>query len=84
MWRADGRELYYQGAGLMAVPVQTSPTLRVGEPHKVFDKSPAIAGVTPDGQRFLTYSRRTTSGAPQLQVILNWFEELERLAPHPR
>jgi hypothetical protein len=70
----------------MAVSIQTTPVLRVGEP-RVIVETPlhpwGLAGITPDGQRFLMFSPRTTGGAPELRVILNWFDELERLAPHP-
>jgi serine/threonine protein kinase/Tol biopolymer transport system component len=86
-WRADGRELYFlSGKQFMAVSIQTTPVLRVGEP-RVIVETPlhpwGLAGITPDGQRFLMFSPRTTGGAPELRVILNWFDELERLAPHP-
>jgi hypothetical protein len=40
--------------------------------------------ITPDARRFLTIANRTTEEGPlELRVILNWFDELERLAPHP-
>jgi Tol biopolymer transport system component len=86
-WAADGRHLYYLSARrLMVVPVQTSPVLHVGQPAMLFEPSPAgaYAGVTPDGRRFLTYGRRAMVGPPELRVVFNWFEELERLAPHPQ
>jgi hypothetical protein len=39
-----------------------------------------------DGQRFLgliaaAQTQAGSSAAPQIQVVLNWFEELKRLAP---
>ena len=68
----------------MVVPVQTSPVLHVGPPAMLFETHAGDwAGVTPDG-RFLTYGRRAMVGPPELHVVLNWFEELERLAPHPQ
>ena len=69
----------------MVVPVQTSPVLHVG-PRAMLFETPAgdCVGVTPDGRRFLTFSRRAMLGPPELRVVLNWFEELERLAPHPQ
>jgi hypothetical protein len=39
--------------------------------------------IAPDGQRFLTFIPRSVGGAAELRIVLNWFEELERLAPHP-
>jgi len=85
-WRADGRELaYWSGERLMVVAVQTDPVLRIGRPQVVLesrDGQRGYAGVAPGG-RVLRLSSRTTEGPPQLRIILNWFEELERLAPHP-
>jgi len=35
------------------------------------------------GRRFLMLSPRAMEGPIELRIILNWFQELERLAPHP-
>ena len=35
--------------------------------------------IHPDGQRFLMI--KENSGADQINVVLNWFEELKRLVP---
>ena len=69
----------------MMVAVETHPVLRVGQSKMVFEAphSWGYVGVTPDERRFLTFSRRAMVGPPELRVVLNWFEELERLAPHP-
>ena len=84
-WRADGRELsYWSGERTMVVAVQTNPVLRLGRPQVVDDAyQRGYPGLTTDGRR-LRLSPRTTEGPPELRIILNWFEELERLAPHPR
>ena len=48
---------------------------------------PPLAGArgsdkTADGQRFLMIQPlETAAGASQLQVVLNWFEELKRKVP---
>jgi hypothetical protein len=40
--------------------------------------------IAPDAGRFLAVSGRAADKGPlELRVILNWFEELERLVPHP-
>jgi len=39
-------------------------------------------GISPDGQRFLMIKQEQTAGA-QINVVLNWFEELNRLVPTP-
>jgi hypothetical protein len=40
--------------------------------------------LSPDGRRFLMIKQKGTGGgtrAPEIVVVLNWFEELERLVP---
>jgi hypothetical protein len=37
--------------------------------------------VTTDGQRFVMIKRPDVSAPQQINVILNWFEALERLVP---
>src|SRR5262249_20767631 len=84
-WRKDGRELFYlaQDGGVMAVDVSTSGTFQSGTPHKLFDvpagyrptlagTTPgALAGIAPDGQRFLFALPEETKGEP-FTVVLNW------------
>jgi dipeptidyl aminopeptidase/acylaminoacyl peptidase len=91
-WGHDGRLFYWSGTGqgqrMMAVDVKTAPVLRVGRPQALFETDrrwPIYdVDVTADG-RFLALLPRETVGGPlELRVVLNWFEELERLAPHPR
>jgi hypothetical protein len=89
-WASDGRHLFYVNgvAGtrkVMAVAVQTQPALRVLEPQELFEADLRWRGfdVTADG-RLLVRRPRRTEGPAELEVVLNWFEELETLAPHPR
>ena len=86
----NGRELFYRdGDKMMAVPVTTQPTFRAGTPtllfegqyHNDFNWSPPNYDVTPDGQRFLMIQPGEQEAATQINVVLNWFEELKRLAP---
>jgi hypothetical protein len=39
--------------------------------------------VAPDGERIVVLSTTETSeeSRPRIQIVLNWFEELERLVP---
>ena len=86
-WGPDGRQLFYWGKGIQmtVVPLETEPVLRVGGPRVLFEGKWGSFMITPDARRFLTVANRTTEEGPlELRVILNWFEELERLAPHPR
>ena len=85
-WSADGRSLFYHsGSRIMVIPVQTQPLLEFGKPQVLFDLRRPFGdfAVTSDRQRLLTVSDRTPVSPLELRVILNWHEELERLAPHP-
>jgi hypothetical protein len=90
LWSADGREIHYRSAtDMMAVTVQTAPTLELGQPVALFSLGdyvlPGTRGikyeVAPDG-RFLLL-KDSGGGLSQDQVVLvqHWTEELKRLAP---
>ena len=90
LWAKNGRELFYRnGNKMMAVEVTTQPTFRAGTPtllfegqyHNDFNWSPPNYDVTPDGQRFLMIQPGEKEEATQINVVLNWFEELKRLVP---
>ena len=94
LWARNGRELFYlSGSGsvrLMSVPVQSGTSFSAGTPQVLFEgkyfsgNAGRTYDVSPDGQRFLMIkdAAATTSSAPsQFVVVLNWFEELKRLAP---
>ncbi len=89
VWSADGRELFYRnGNQMLAVAIRTEPTFSAGKPRLLFEGNYQLDAVghpfydvSPDGQRFLMV-RPKGGGAPtQLYVVLNWGEELKRLAP---
>jgi serine/threonine-protein kinase len=93
LWSHDGRELFYRdfSGALMSVPVTPGPQFKPGRPVKVLDgRGYSGAGaqgggrtydVAADGSRFLMVKPTEPAGSPQLVVVLNWFEELVRLAP---
>jgi Tol biopolymer transport system component len=87
VWAANGRELFYRnGDAMMAVDVTTTPQLRTGAPHRLFEKhyeqSAALYAnysVTADGQRFVMIKRIDEGDLPtQINVFTNWFDELNR------
>ena len=90
-WNPNGRELFYRnGDRMMAVPITAQPTFSAGRPAMLFEgdylSSPFPAtGVTydvsRDGQRFLMVKEEAS--ATQINVVVNWFEELRRLVPTP-
>jgi serine/threonine-protein kinase len=84
-WSPDGRELYYRrGDTFLAVPVSTTGPLSVGDARALFDihagvgRSSNHAGyaVAPDG-RFLVLRLDPRAIPTQINVVLNWFEELK-------
>jgi Tol biopolymer transport system component len=86
LWSRDGRELYFvSGQKMMAVPVQTRPAFRAGVPVERlaggFNTSRARDfDVAPDG-RFVAIARGTGEGSRQeIRMLLNWEQELKRLA----
>ena len=88
-WSADGRELFYQlGDKMMVVEVQSEPAFTSGRPQLVFEgpyflgTSVANYDISPDGQRFLMI-KEEEGQQDQINVVLNWFEELKRLVPTP-
>jgi serine/threonine-protein kinase len=90
VWSRDGRELFYtNGDKLMSVAILTQPTLSVGSPRLLFEgryarsqTGSAAYDVSPDGQRFLR-AQMIEPDPPnnQINVVINWFAELKRLAP---
>jgi Tol biopolymer transport system component len=80
LWRADGRELYYRrGTRVLAVPVRTSAGFSAGAPRLLFDGPyEQEYDVSADGQKFYMIRRDESTPSEQIQVVLNWFEELRR------
>ncbi len=98
-WSEDGRELFYLRAtgeparAVVRVTVETidgdPPVLDVGDEEELFDwryhaqNSPMrYYDLHPDGQRFLMITTDRVEPR-QINVVLNWFEEFERLVPVP-
>ena len=88
-WNRNGRELFYRsGDKMMAVEVTTQPAFAAGKPRMLFEgryqPSPVQStnyDVSPDGQRFLMLKPTEQAAPTQINVVLNWFEELKRKVP---
>ncbi|MEP7247037.1 MAG: protein kinase [Gammaproteobacteria bacterium] len=93
LWSRDGKELFYipSPTQFMAVTVRTEPNWSVAGPVAVprgFGASspatPRTFDILPDG-RFVGIGTvgqdRNGSGPAQIQVVLNWFEELKVRVP---
>jgi serine/threonine protein kinase/Tol biopolymer transport system component len=83
-WSAGSRTLYYgSGTRLYAVSISgTSANVTVGHPREVFN-IPGIRGAQPmpDGS-FVALQNRTDVGTvTDLRLVVNWFDELRRIAP---
>jgi serine/threonine protein kinase/Tol biopolymer transport system component len=90
VWNPNGRELFYRiGDKMMAVDITTQPSFTAGKPRMLFEgqyvPTPATFpnyDVSPDGQRFLMLKPiEQAAGPTQINVVLNWFEELKRKVP---
>ncbi len=88
VWNSNGRELFYRnGDKMMAVEITTEPTFTAGTPRLLFEgryerdvANRTYYDVSPDGQRFLMVEAAET-GTAQINVVLNWFEELKQKVP---
>jgi eukaryotic-like serine/threonine-protein kinase len=90
LWNPNGRELFYRnGRKMMAVDVVTQPTFTPANPKVLFEGSyrptnvalPYYA-VTRDAQRFLMVkANEAEQPSTQINVVVNWFEELKRRVP---
>ena len=91
LWNPNGRELFYRsGDKIMAVEIITQPSFSAGKSKVLFGGSyqptPATLtnyDVSPDGQRFLMLkpSEQAQAAPTQINVVLNWFEELKHKVP---
>jgi serine/threonine-protein kinase len=93
LWAPSGRELFYRNGNQMMV-VPFSAVREPGTPLVLFEgeyerdpigNDARNYDVSSDGTRFLMVRREVESDRPQqqqLNVVLNWFEELKRLDPN--
>ncbi len=92
VWGPDDTELFFRGPGdfLMVASLQSEPfqvlSREVAFADRRFWRGPGRVhyDIHPDGQRFLMMNMQGSEGTrPRINVVLNWFEELERLVPNP-
>jgi serine/threonine-protein kinase len=83
-WAKTTGELFYrEGHKMMVVDVGTSPDFSAGRPRILFENA-AMANafdVAADGQRFVMIDTSANPKPTQIDVIVNWFEELKRKVP---
>ena len=96
LWSPDGKQLFYLGqtAGLSrveGVDIRTQPSFAFSKPAPLpidflVQRGFRAYDITPDGKQFLVMlppSETATGerGALQINVVLNWFRDLERRVP---
>jgi serine/threonine-protein kinase len=96
IWSRDGKRLFFAfAAQVFAVDVQTAPTFVAGQPAD-FDTDGVFPSqafwrnfdLMPDGKRLLVLLPHDPTGgaarqAPEINVVLNWVEELKAKVPVP-
>ena len=88
LWSRDGKELFFRSnSKMLSVSVETDPsTIELGSAEVLFDapyQRDTIArdyDVSADG-RFVMIKEGDTAADDRVEVVLNWFQELERLVP---
>lgn len=88
VWSTNGKELFYRtGSSMMAVSVEIEPLFTLGTPRLLFEEqyfSQDMApnyDVLPDSQQFVMIRQEVLPALTQINIVLNWFEELKRLVP---
>ena len=88
VWSRDGRELFFaKGDALFAAKVTRGNVFTSGAVQRLFsgpysfEEVAVNYDVAPDGQHFVVARSRIDSAPRQLELVLHWFEELNRLAP---
>jgi serine/threonine protein kinase len=90
VWSPNGRELFFRnGSDMMVVDVSFDPVFSAGKPRRLFtgnyERTLALwpnYDVANDGQRFLMVKKLDTGDTPnQINVVLNWIDELNQLLP---
>jgi Tol biopolymer transport system component len=95
VWAPNGKTLYYRGTSgdIMAVPVTLGASFAAGRPARLFrfagiyrmSGTATAYDIHPDGQRFIMVSetddQAEVSPPQQVQVVLNFQEELKQRVP---
>lgn len=86
-WFPDGKGLYYTTLdGIVAVPIATAPSFTVGRPRivlKDYRRLPVESNMTfdvsPEGKYIVnTRPREGAHAASQINVVTNWFDDIQK------
>ena len=91
VWGPDSDEIFYfDGQAMMAVPIETQPTLVAGNPRVLFPDRQYYFGagyfaISPDGQRFLMMKpvAETEETSTEFVFVENWPPWPTYIAPRP-
>ena len=92
VWDPSEKELYYRddsGDKLFKVSIMTEPKVQVGSPQLVLEGSYMWSShlwgrnydISPKGDFFILIEEEEILLAAQINVVVNWFEELKRRVP---
>jgi len=91
VWARNGELFYRNGSQMLVVETSTVPILRIGQPKILFQgqyefgpggpRANTNYDVTADGQRFLMVVSDEPAFRPQIDVVLNWRQELKQRVP---
>jgi hypothetical protein len=93
-WSPDGSALYFINVKqeMMVAAIDTEGGFNVTTRVTLFDVSnyhfpmffTTVFNMTPDGQQFLMVKPAAEQAGVQIQVVMNFFDELERLLPNSK
>ncbi len=86
VWSRSGRELFLRrGRKMLVADVKADPTLEISRPRLLFeaDFATGAAGqraydISADDRRFVMTRPRSSSGGGEINVVLNWVDEMSR------
>jgi serine/threonine-protein kinase len=85
-WSPDGKSIYYVSQNkMMRVAVSYDQELSISTPETLFEGDFFLGGmynydISPDGEKFIMiYDKYENRNAQTYRIILNWFDELERI-----
>ena len=89
VWARNSELFYRNGNKMMVVETTSQPTFSASKPKALFETNSIVTpatlpnyDVSPDGKRFLMLKSSEQGAAPtQINVVLNWFEELKQRVP---
>ena len=79
-WSDSQNELFlFCADGTYVVPVANDPELTLGEPERLFEKKPMISNGNYSSSRDEFIRVKQINSNNRFVVVLNWFDELDRL-----